>query len=87
MQETPSVLGNPGRLSRRFLDIPLLGCLFFFYYYRYSFLFNFYLFTFRERGREGETEGEKPECIRDTLVGCFSHAPNWGPGPQPRLVS
>ena len=48
---------------------------------------NFYLFIFRERGREGEREGEKHWCVRDTSIGCLSNAPSWGPGPQPRHVS
>ena len=34
-----------------------------------------FLFIFRERGREGEREGEKHRCERETLIGCFSHAP------------
>ena len=25
-------------------------------------------------------------CVRETLTGCLSHAPNWGPGRQPRRV-
>ena len=29
-------------------------------------------FLFLERGREGEREGEKPQCERDTLIGCLS---------------
>ena len=45
-----------------------------------------YLFSFRERGREGEREGEKHRCVRDTWISCLSHNPNWGPGPQPRHV-
>ena len=49
-------------------------------------LLFFYLFTFRERRREREREGEKHQCVRDTLIGCLSHAPKWGPGLQPRLV-
>ena len=36
--------------------------------------------------REGEREGEKYQCMRDTSIGCLSHAPNWGPGLQPRHV-
>ena len=47
---------------------------------------RFYLFIFRERGREGEREGEKHWCVRDTLISCLSHSPNWGPGLQPRHV-
>ena len=39
---------------------------------------GFYLFIFRERGRERGRE--------TSMHGCFSHAPYWGPGPQPRHV-
>ena len=35
------------------------------------------LFIFRERRREGE----KHQCVRDTLISCLSHAPYWGAGP------
>ena len=45
-----------------------------------SFL-RFYLFTFRERGREGEREGEKNRCVRDTSIGCLPYAPDWGSAP------
>ena len=34
----------------------------------------FYLLIFRERGREGEREGEKHECERETSIGCLSYA-------------
>ena len=44
---------------------------------------RFYLFS--EKGREGGREGER-ERGRETSIGCLSHAPNWGPGPQPRHV-
>ena len=44
-----------------------------------------YLF-FRERGKEGESEGDKHPCVREALINCFSLAPHWGPGPQPRHV-
>ena len=44
------------------------------------------LFLFREMGRVGAREGEKHQCVRDTLAGCLSHAPNQGPGLQPRHV-
>ena len=33
-----------------------------------------------------EREGKKHPCAKDTLISCLSHAPNWGPGPQPRHV-
>ena len=39
---------------------------------------RFYVFIFRERGREGERE--------TSMCGCFSYAPYWGPGLQPRDV-
>ena len=48
------------------LESPPSNCLFF---------LKIYLFTFRERGREGEREGEKQQCARDTLMGCLLHAP------------
>ena len=35
---------------------------------------------------KGEREGEKHWCMRDTLMGCLSHAPKWGPDLQPRHV-
>ena len=48
----------------------------------FLFFQRLYLFIFRERRREG---GRKRD--RETSVcGCLSHAPNWGPGPQPRHV-
>ena len=40
---------------------------------------------FRERGREGEREGEKHRCERDTLIGSCTHS-DWGPNLQPRYV-
>ena len=44
------------------------------------------LFTFRERGREGERERNMDVQEIHQLVGCLSHAPNQGPGLQPRHV-
>ena len=32
---------------------------------------------------EGEREGEKHPCARDTSIGCLSHAPSWGPARNP----
>ena len=52
----------------------------------FFFFLIFYLFTFSKRGREGEREGEKHQCERDTSIGYLSHNPNWGPSPQPRHV-
>ena len=31
-----------------------------------------------ERGREGEREGEKDQCERETWISCLSHAPPTG---------
>ena len=42
-----------------------------------------FIYLFLERGEWGR---EKHRCARETLIGCFSHAPNRGPGPQPRRV-
>ena len=47
---------------------------------------KFYLFIFREWGKEGEREGEKHPCARQTSTYCFLHTPNQGPGLQPRYV-
>ena len=60
---------------------------FYLFSFRYNclhFLLDFTYLLFRERGREGEKEGEKQQCVRDTLISCLSHAPKWGPGAQPR---
>ena len=40
----------------------------------------FYLFIFY---REGNGERERGA---ETLMGCLSYAPSWGPGPQPKHV-
>ena len=50
-----------------------------------TFFKRFYL-LFREREKEGEKEGEEHQYVRDTLIGCLSPAPNWGPGAEPRHV-
>ena len=44
----------------------------------------FYIFIFREGGREGERDGEKHLCERETLVGCLSFLP-WPPGIKPAV--
>ena len=41
----------------------------------FFFLKRFYLFVFRERGREGEREGEKHQCARNTSIGCLPCTP------------
>ena len=42
---------------------------------------NIFIFNFcRQREREGEREGEKHQCVRETSIswmGCLSHTPNW----------
>ena len=53
---------------------------------QFFFFLRFYSFMFREKGRDREREGEKCQCATETLMGCISHALNWGPGPQPRHV-
>ena len=46
-----------------------------------------FIYLFLERGgREGESEGEKHCCVRQTSNSCLLHTPNWGPVPQPRHV-
>ena len=66
------------RYSNTFLHIKV--------FFPADFILLFILFIFRERGREGEREGEKHPCVRDTPISCLSHAPNWGPGLSPRHV-
>ena len=91
-----SFLFSPGSFYTlwRFIESLLKNCfsgyipasaVFFFPFIYLSFIY-FYLCIFREQRREGERQGEKHRCVRDTLIGCLSHAPNWGPGLQPRHV-
>ena len=56
------------------------------FFFKFRIFKKFYLSVFREMGREGEWEGEKHLCVKDTLTGCLSHTPNQGPGPQLRNV-
>ena len=46
----------------------------------YFILFFKILFIFRERTREGEREGEKHQCERETSIRNLLYAPTWGPG-------
>ena len=40
---------------------------------------------FRGRGREGEREGEKHRCTRETVISCLLHAHNCGRVPHPGM--
>ena len=44
------------------------------------FFFKFYLFIYLDRGKGGRKRG------RESMCGCLSCAPYWGPGLQPRHV-
>ena len=54
--------------------------------YSSFFFFNKILFIFRKRGREGEREGKKHGCERETSIDCLSHALTQGLNPQSRHV-
>ena len=60
----------------------------FVFYLLISFFFFKILFGFRREGREKERERNSnvSTFVRDTWISCLSHAPNWGPGLQPRHV-
>ena len=58
----------------------------FFQEFLWLFFFKDFIYLFLERGREGEREGEKHWCVRDTTISCLSRAPTWGPSLQPRHV-
>ena len=48
---------------------------------------KYFTYLFLERGEEREKEEERNINVReDTSISCLSHAPSWGPGPQPRHV-
>ena len=49
--------------------------------YNFLFLKDCICLLLREKGRKGERMGEKHQCVRDTSIGCLSHAPNWGTWP------
>ena len=55
--------------------------------YELYYFFKDLIYLILERGEgRGKKERDKHQCVRDTLTSCLSHAPNWGPGPQPRHV-
>ena len=80
IQETKDLDGQTASsaLLMRKRKLPISIC--------FPFYFLNYLFIFRKRRREGEREGEKHQCARETSISCLLHAPNWGPGLQPRHV-
>ena len=41
----------------------------------YCFFLRFFKFILRETGREGEKEGKKHQCARETSICCLSHVP------------
>ena len=48
------------------------------------FLKKDFTYLLLEKGGGRERDGEKH--VRDTLIGCLLHTPNWGLGTQPRHV-
>ena len=70
----------PQRLALALLFFSLCtlpGHLFFFF-------FKIFIYLFLERGKGGRKRG-KHQCVRETPASCLSHAPNWGPGPNPGM--
>ena len=57
------------------------GCFFVFFFF-FKILF---IYPLRE-GKGGRKKGRATSYGRDTSICCLSHAPTWGPGPQPRNV-
>ena len=64
----------------------ILFCNLNFYSTIFSFLKKVFTYLFLERGQGREKEREKYRCARDVSISYLSHAPNWGPGVQPRHV-
>ena len=60
-------------------------CMYVWFSLHFIYLKSLFIY-FREKGREGEREGKKHQCARETSIGCLSHTPSQGPGPQPRHV-
>ena len=46
-----------------------------FFFFLRQFFFCLFLFDFREHGKEGEREGGKHQCERETSIGCLWQAP------------
>ena len=46
-----------------------------------------FIYLFSESRREGEKEGEKHQCVRETWIGCLFLLHDLGPGLQPRHVT
>ena len=51
-----------------------------FWYFTFFSLLKKILFSFREMGMEGERDGEKHQCVRDTSISCLSQTLNQRPG-------
>ena len=51
----------------------------------FLFFLRFFFFFFK-RGKEIKKETERNIDVREKHISCLSHAPNQGPGPQPRHV-
>ena len=71
-------LGSTGNLTflfgnKHFSSLANLSQFFFFF-------LRFYLFILREE------KGRRKRGRETSMCGCLSHAPYWGPGPQPRNV-
>ena len=49
------------------------------------FVFRDFIYLLLERGEERKKGRETSLCKR-YMIGCLSHAPNWGPGLQPKHV-
>ena len=55
------------RLGEKLYFSLLTGSLFF--------IIKYFIYLFLGRGREGEKEGEKHWCVRESLIGCLSYMP------------
>ena len=65
------------------ISLKLLYISFYLYFFKHFLKILFiYLFVFRERGMEGETEGEKHQCVAASyapLTGDLAHNPGMCP--------
>ena len=56
-------------------------------FYLKKFLKILLIYVFRESDREGEREGDKHQCVRETLISHLSHVLQPEIGLQPRRVA